>query len=395
MSFTAPVIPITDSATGGTININAADITITFTSSTTNYLYAYYNSPAPIRYTVGELPDDIATAAQNLIAVTESASGRTFYINPLKIDALNSDGGTGSKIYNQFMGQSSPVIMVVDESPAAIRAEIATLQGTETVTSIIAHAGGGQANATALNPGYNIIKTVATAGDSVILPAVSEGLVVTVKNETATNAAAIFPQSGESIDDLAADASISIAPGETIVFTGAETTSLKWETSIQAIAAENGAVGTPSFTFVTDPDTGLYRIGANNIGVAANGAKVLDISPTGLGVTGSAFGASSTFAPFVPVVAQQNLSGAGAINVTSYYTAWTTTAANAGTLANGVQVGQLKKITLVVDGGDGTLTPTSLSGGTTITFNDAGDFVLLVWNGTAWVVLENSGTTVA
>jgi hypothetical protein len=49
----------------------------------------------------------------------------------------------------------------------------------------------------------------------------------------------------------------------------------------------DGAVGAPSVTFTSDPDSGLYRIGANNIGVAVNGAKVLDIATTGLTVTGS------------------------------------------------------------------------------------------------------------
>lgn len=91
---------------------------------------------------------------------------------------------------------------------------------------------------------------------------------------------------------------------------------------------------------------------------------------------------------------QQDLSGAGAISVATYYTAWTTTAADAGTLADG-DLGQLKKITLVVDGGDGTLTPANLSGGTTITFDTAGDYVVLYFNGTDWVVTENSGTTIA
>jgi hypothetical protein len=99
-------------------------------------------------------------------------------------------------------------------------------------------------------------------------------------------------------------------------------------------------------------------------------------------------GQGSTVVPVKPIAAQQALSGAGAINITSYYTAWTTTGANAGTLANGAQKGQLKKIQLIVDGGDGTLTPTSLSGGTTITFADVGDFVILCWNGTAWAAIE-------
>jgi hypothetical protein len=86
--------------------------------------------------------------------------------------------------------------------------------------------------------------------------------------------------------------------------------------------------------------------------------------------------------------AQQALSGAGAINVTSYYTAVTTTGANALTLANGTFAGQLKKVQLIVDGGDGTLTPTSLTGGTTITFADAGDFALLLWDGDSWIPVQ-------
>jgi hypothetical protein len=50
--------------------------------------------------------------------------------------------------------------------------------------------------------------------------------------------------------------------------------------------AGDGTVGAPSIGFTSDTDNGLYRIGANNYGAAAAGAKVLDISATGLGVTG-------------------------------------------------------------------------------------------------------------
>lgn len=86
--------------------------------------------------------------------------------------------------------------------------------------------------------------------------------------------------------------------------------------------------------------------------------------------------------------AQQALSGAGAINLISFFTAWTTTGADAGTLADGKFVGQLKKIKLIVDGGDGTLTPDNFANGTTITFADAGDFAVLRWNGAAWQAIE-------
>lgn len=49
----------------------------------------------------------------------------------------------------------------------------------------------------------------------------------------------------------------------------------------------DGTVGAPAISFTSDPDTGLYRIGANDLGVAAAGAKVLDVSATGLDVTGT------------------------------------------------------------------------------------------------------------
>ena len=91
----------------------------------------------------------------------------------------------------------------------------------------------------------------------------------------------------------------------------------------------------------------------------------------------------------------QSLSGAGAINLTDTVTEITSTGADALTLANGT-VGQVKVITMIVDGGDATLTPTTFAGGSTITFNDAGDSVILVYNTTVgWVAVANQGATVA
>jgi hypothetical protein len=55
----------------------------------------------------------------------------------------------------------------------------------------------------------------------------------------------------------------------------------------------DGTVGAPSVAFTSDTDSGIYRIGANNIGVAVNGAKVVDIAATGASVTGT-FSASTT-----------------------------------------------------------------------------------------------------
>lgn len=110
---------------------------------------------------------------------------------------------------------------------------------------------------------------------------------------------------------------------------------------------------------------------------SADGDVIEVLPPAGVVVMGGVLAA-----------AQQALSGAGAVNVTTFYTAVTTTGANALTLADGTFPGQLKKIKQIVDGGDGTLTPDNLAGGTTITFADAGDYCLLVWDGQEWVAVE-------
>ena len=91
----------------------------------------------------------------------------------------------------------------------------------------------------------------------------------------------------------------------------------------------------------------------------------------------------------------QSLSGAGAVNTTDTVTELTTTGADALTLANGTP-GQVKIITMIADGGDGTLTPTTLHGGTTITFDDVGESVVLVYHTTiGWKAVSVSGATIA
>lgn len=139
-----------------------------------------------------------------------------------------------------------------------------------------------------------------------------------------------------------------------------------------------------------DADTHISAPTDNQIDIAIGGADDFTITANSFNVlTGSAIaGPSTTFAPLVPLAVQQDLSGAGAAALTSYYTAWTTTSTDALTLSDGVIKGQLKKIQMIVDGGDGTLTPTNLSGGTTITFADAGDYVILGFDGTNWVPME-------
>ena len=92
----------------------------------------------------------------------------------------------------------------------------------------------------------------------------------------------------------------------------------------------------------------------------------------------------------------QSLSGAGAVDLDNLITELTTTGANALTLADGTTSGQIKIINMIVDGGDGTLTPTTFANGSTITFDAVGESATLVWNSTVgWVATSTVGATIA
>ena len=58
-------------------------------------------------------------------------------------------------------------------------------------------------------------------------------------------------------------------------------------TSNNVLSLSSGTVALPSLILSTDTTSGMYRIGANNIGISISAAKVLDISSTGLSVTGT------------------------------------------------------------------------------------------------------------
>ena len=84
-----------------------------------------------------------------------------------------------------------------------------------------------------------------------------------------------------------------------------------------------------------------------------------------------------------------------ALSATTLISEITTSGAQDFSLVNGT-VGQVKIITMVADGGDATLTPATLHGGSTIVFNDVGDSVILVYHNTiGWKAIVNNGTTIS
>jgi len=119
--------------------------------------------------------------------------------------------------------------------------------------------------------------------------------------------------------------------------------------------------------------------GANTI-VDATGNVVAPV--VAVASTGIASSVSGLFGAYVPLTVQQALTAAGAVNITSYYTTVATSGAIALTLADSTVKGQVKKVQMITDGGDATLT---FNGTSTVVFADVGDTVELVWNGSDWI----------
>jgi len=84
------------------------------------------------------------------------------------------------------------------------------LKGLDMQVGITAHAGGGQADATALTSNYCEISTCATGGDSVKLPAAQVGLWCVITNHGA-NSCDVFPNTDDAINEAAANTAKALA----------------------------------------------------------------------------------------------------------------------------------------------------------------------------------------
>jgi len=126
----------------------------------------------------------------------------------------------------------------------------------------------------------------------------------------------------------------------------------------------------------------LWDESADQLNVQGNAVvkDALTITATTGKIASSA--SATTVAPFVPMAVGQALTGSGAITLTEYYSTWNTTGGGAGTLADSTVIGQVKKVQMIVDGGDGTLT---FNTNATIVFADVGDVAELIWDGSDWL----------
>jgi hypothetical protein len=108
------------------------------------------------------------------------------------------------------------------------------------------------------------------------------------------------------------DRSVKLSDGD---FSGADPTLatpvaeafLKWDAAGTALTSSstaagqslggNGTVSLPYYSFSADPNTGMYRVGADNVGLSVGGSKVVDVTSTGINSTviGATTAAAGTF----------------------------------------------------------------------------------------------------
>ena len=138
--------------------------------------------------------------------------------------------------------------------------------------------------------------------------------------------------------------------------------------------------------------TGSVEIGALDIkgtSISSADSTLVNINES-VNVTGTLTSRGNVFGV-------QRLTGSGStevVNLTDTVTLLITTGSSqALSLANGVE-GQIKILSMVTDGGSGTVTPASFVNGTSITFDDVEDTITLLYQSTGWVVLARQNAVV-
>jgi len=173
--------------------------------------------------------------------------------------------------------------------------------------------------------------------------------------------------------------------------------------SITLASADTATSGTNGFLSITPTYNQASGTAANDdfslirteTAIGSGVQRLMNLGTTALGSQFAVSNRGMVTIAGALITAPQLLSGAGAVNVTTGSTNYTSTGvAQALTLADGV-AGQRKSVIHSVDGGSGVLTPTTKIGFTTITFTNVGDAVELEYTAAGWAIVGIRGAVAA
>lgn len=154
----------------------------------------------------------IINAATGQLAPVGNVAGGNYEIVGLALEAASAQG-------DEFLLFVCPFRTVdAASSPTFASLTLTALLNESATDAIVAHAGGGQALATPLTKEINRIVTVATPGDSVLLPPSANGLTIMVINHGA-NAMQVFGSGADTVNDVAAATGVSQMPGSLVIYT--------------------------------------------------------------------------------------------------------------------------------------------------------------------------------
>lgn len=181
---------------------------------------------------------------------------------------------------------------------------------------------------------------------------------------------------------------LGITTGGSVKWTINSSGDLSDQTSAAHIYTGNGAVAIPSVSFNSDTDTGMYRVAANTLGFVTNGAEAIRIDASqnvGLGVTPVAKFHNSGSTLFGLTTATNPVSVPTATVDGFTGIVITTTAVVSVILASPTNTTQGRFFTVLHnDTSTGTLSVNNQSVG-------EGKGIPFMWDGTAWIPVGGSG----
>ena len=331
-----------------------------------------------------------------LIALTQVSNGLTFDIDANNIVEVVANG-TGSDVSYYYQGAQSKIVNVT-QSPTAIQALAPNIISVTDVSGS-SLAGGITATIT-----YNTLVGTFEIGETLLVNGIGGGTIASDSGSVlVVNFFSAPLPSGAKLSGRNSAATATLTGTTTYTY---NTSYTRYINAVRILTADSANIGAVNQLGYYDADNSVVEfIFVSNtlaaIQTAVNsGASFVNVGGTQT-VTGdktfsgtSVFSGQVTFSGLILETGVQAISGAGAINITTKRTDITTTAADAYTLANGA-VGQIKKIVMVADGGDATITPTTLLGHTTITLNAVGDSVVLQYGTGGWAVIGGHSYTLA